>query len=226
MNKPKDQSEAMIQIANRRHHLRPGLVVLLLVGAITVLGLHLHQAGVGRSDTRTGRAADRVAGPNGSVNGDFLSISGTTATLTQVRGGQPAMVWFVAGGCASCAASIPAMAENITQLTGDGLMVITLGLYGDFPPGRGGATQVGEFAQAAAPGSLSRPGWIWGLASKDLSETYDPTGTPDVYLLIGPSGHVRYRGSVPVSSMPQLLAQAYRLRELAQPASTSAVPCC
>ncbi len=86
------------------------------------------------------------------------------------------MVWFVAGGCASCAASIPAVAAHLHRLT--------------------------------AGGPVTRPGWIWGIASPGLSRAHDPGGTPDVYALISSSGRITYRGSVPVSTMPQLLAAA------------------
>jgi hypothetical protein len=59
-----------------------------------------------------------------------------------------------------------------------------------------------------AGGPVTRPGWIWGIASPGLSRAHDPGGTPDVYALISSSGRITYRGSVPVSTMPQLLAAA------------------
>ena len=87
------------------------------------------------------------------------------------------MVWLVAGGRASCAASIPAVASNLGRITGDGVQVLTLGLYGDFPPGRGRVTDLLSFGRAAG-GKTSAASWRWGVASEALSMAYDPSGTP------------------------------------------------
>ncbi|MDA8357622.1 MAG: thioredoxin family protein [Actinomycetota bacterium] len=64
-------------------------------------------------------------------NGTFATPAGTVATIASLRN-KPTMVWFVAGGCASCAASIQAVASHLHQLTRARLRVVTLGLYGDF----------------------------------------------------------------------------------------------
>jgi hypothetical protein len=136
------------------------------------------------------------------------------------------MVWFVAGGCATCAASIPAVAAHFHQLRAAGLEVLTLGLYGDFSAGAKGAEQLIAFGRDATLNqSITRPGWEWGMASESLSLAYDPAGIPDLYVLVGPAGHIRYRNSVPDSTMGSLLAAAKRLDDHAR--TTSAVqPCC
>ncbi|MGC8514114.1 MAG: peroxiredoxin family protein, partial [Acidimicrobiales bacterium] len=153
-------------------------------------------------------------------NGDYTTPTGSNVTIASLRG-KPTLVWFVAGGCASCSASIPAVASHFAQLTSNGLQVLTLGLYGNFPQGKKGAVQLVTFGRAATAwgswGNIERPGWTWGMASESLSMAYDPTGTPDVYTLIGPQGHIRYRNSVPVSTMAQLLAA---VRSLDQPLET------
>lgn len=202
------------------------LATALLAFGVLAMGLHLTQDRMPVHPLAVSAARSTRTHPGAVVNGTFLTLAGTTSTVSQVRGGQPAMIWFVAGGCASCAASIPAVQENIQQLTGDGLIVISVGLYGDFPQGQTGVDQLREFADAAAPGALSHPGWIWGVGSRTLSETYDPSGTPDTYLLLNPNGQVRYRGSVPVSTMPELLAEAHSLGEAARTTAASSVPCC
>lgn len=120
-------------------------------------------------------------------------------------------MWFVAGGCASCAASIPAVSAHLQQLTGRGIQVVTLGLYGAFAAGKTGVGQLLSFARGANGGPVTRPGWTWGMASQALSMAYDPSGTPDVYVLFGPHGHIRYRNSVPDSTMAQLIDAAARL---------------
>ncbi len=88
------------------------------------------------------------------------------------------MVWFVAGGCASCAASIPAVASHLGQVTGRGLRVLTLGLSGDFLPGRAEVAQLLSFGRSVAGSNVERPGWRWWLASKPFGVAYDLSDTP------------------------------------------------
>lgn len=70
-------------------------------------------------------------------NGTSTTPAGASATIASLRG-QPTLVWFVAGGCASCAASIPAVAAHLSQITGHGVQVLTLGLYGASTNGKPG----------------------------------------------------------------------------------------
>lgn len=187
------------------------LVAAVGLGAFVTLGTGTgaegHQAAPLAAHAEPPRpVTDAPAAPNGT----YTTPSGRTATIAALRG-TPTMVWFVAGGCASCAASIPAVASHFATLTHSGLRVLTLGLYGAFPPGRAGVAQLLAFAKAAAGASVERPGWSWGMASKPLSMAYDPAGIPDTYVLIDGNGRVRYRNSVPVSTMHQLLAAAARL---------------
>ncbi len=154
-------------------------------------------------------------------NGMFTTASGTTTAIAALRG-TPTVVWFVAGGCATCAASIPAVAAHFDKLTHYGLRVLTLGLYGDFAPGEKGVGELLSFGRAAAGADIERPGWEWGLASKSLSLAYDPTGIPALYVLIGATGVIRYRNSVPVSTMRNLLAAAKRLGSRADASPGSA----
>lgn len=181
---------------------------------------------LGRGGAPTRRTAlpssSAVASDPPAPNGTFTTPFGTTATIASLRG-EPTMVWLVAGGCASCAASIPAVASNLGRITGDGVQILTLGLYGAFPPGHPGVTQLLSFGRAAG-GTTNAPGWHWGMASEALSMAYDPSGTPDQYVLIGPGGHIRYRNSIPVSTMPQLLAAATRLSRHAAPTADPTTP--
>ena len=213
----------------RRDRRRWDLVAgsLVLVAGLGAYALAGAGSGAARPAARLARSQQRPAAAPATLapNGTFITPSGRTATIASLRG-RPAMVWFVAGGCASCAASIPAVASHLDQLTGAGLRVLTLGLYGDFPSGKRGVAELLTFGrEAAVDVSIERPGWEWGMASKSLSLAYDPSGTPDVYVLIGPAGHIRYRNSVPVSTMGKLLAAAKRLDAHAETAS-AAQPCC
>lgn len=131
-------------------------------------------------------------------------VGGNTATIEQFRG-HPVMVWFVAGGCASCAASIPAVALQLTTFAGANTQILVLGLPADFEAGTAGLTELGQFAQAAAGSALKNTTWLWGMAPLALERVYDPTGTADAYALLNPSGKVAYANSVPVSTMGALL---------------------
>jgi len=202
------------------------LVVALGLGAFALVGTRS-----AATSPRTSRAAQPVATTHASApatpapNGTFITGSGTTATIASLRG-TPTMVWFVAGGCASCAASIPAVAAHFDQLRAAGLRVLTLGLYGDFAAGDKGVTQLLSFGREAAFNKpITRPGWEWGMASKTLSLAYDPAGIPDLYVLIGPTGGIRYRNSVPDSTMNELLAAAKNLGTRAH-ATAAEQPCC
>ena len=205
----------------------------LSAGALAVvLGLGAHavlSSGSGRlpQDVKVEASGQLSSAPAElAPNGTYTAPSGSTATIASLRG-KPTMVWFVVGGCASCAASIPAVASHLGQLTRSGLRVLTLGLYGDFPAGRAGIAQLLSFGSSAAGGSVERPDWLWGMASASLSLAYDPSGTPDVYTLIGPRGHIRYRNSAPVSAMPRLLAAAVAIggeRTAPDPRASSRLP--
>jgi len=222
-----------VQTTGRHGHRRwvvaaRALVVVLGLGAFALVRTGSGATRPDTSRTRQVAATKHASAPATPVlNGTFTTASGTTATIASLRG-TPTMVWFVAGGCASCAASIPAVAAHLDQLTEHGLRVLTLGLYGDFPSGRAGVTQLLGFGKSAARlarESITHPGWEWGMASKSLSLAYDPSGTPDLYVLIGPMGHIRYRNSVPVSTMGKLLAAAKRLDTHA-PTTVAVQPCC
>ncbi|MGC8472702.1 MAG: TlpA family protein disulfide reductase [Acidimicrobiales bacterium] len=177
----------------------------------------------GSASSSTSTRTSTVGTP--APNGTYTTPSGTTATIASLRG-KPTMVWFVAGGCASCAASIPAVAAHFHQLRAAGLRVLTLGLYGDFAVGNKGVAQLLSFGRHAAVNqSITRPGWQWGMASEALSLAYDPSGIPDLYVLIGPTGHIEYRNSVPDSTMGALVAAAKRLETHAQTAA-AVQPCC
>lgn len=189
----------------------------ILAGAlVATLGIGVYAVVGGQS---SGASAVAVRAPNGT----FVTASGSTVAIDSLWG-RPTLVWFVAGGCASCAASIPAVAAHLGQLARDGVQVLTLGLYGDFRNGHNGVVELLGFGRAAAGGSITRADWTWGMASAALSQAYDPSGTPDVYALIGPGGHIRYRNAVPVSTMPQLLAAAARLTGHPVPAESPAAP--
>lgn len=240
MNRPPDEPLEVRAPRLRRYFV--GLAALLVAAA---LGVHLLAGGPAPTSPAAASLAAGTAGPAGTrvhrasgtgpagqpaalgavaPNGTYTTVAGTTASVAALRG-RPAMVWFVAGGCASCAASIPAVAAHLRAIRSAGVRVLTLGLFGDFAPGAKGVAELLSFGRAAADGPVPRPGWDWGMASAALSLAYDPSGTPDVYVLIGAHGHLRYRNSVPVSTMSALLAAA-RALDVHDRTTSALPPCC
>jgi len=212
----------------RRWAVVAGVLALSLgLGTFALVGTRSSSTSPKTSGERQAAATEDAPDPaTPAPNGTFVTASGATATVASLRGA-PTMMWFVAGGCASCAASIPVVvAAHFHDLRATGLRVLTLGLYGDFAAGDKGVAQLLAFGHEAAFGEpIARPGWQWGMASKSLSLAYDPAGIPDLYVLIGPTGHIRYRNSVPGSTMKELLAAAKRLDNHAQTAA-AVQPCC
>jgi len=187
-----------------------GIAILLIITAI----LGLHYANEPSNSTAVKQSGGIPAGSflqppqpgQRAPGGTFITPTGTTATIASLRG-KLTMLWFVADSCAGCAASISAVSSNLQRITGKGVQILTLGLYGAFPPGKSGIAQLLRFGRAHG-GRMDVAGWRWGMATKALSMTYDPLHTPDEYLLIGPDGHIRYRNDTPSFTMSQLLAAA------------------
>lgn len=162
-----------------------------------------------------GTAAGAAA--NLAPNGVFTALEGNGTTVAALHGkdmtvaalrDKPTLLWFLVTGCSSCVASAPAIAKNLLRIEADGVHVVALDLYGDLPPTPQGWGQLAAWAANNAGPAWSSSDWTWGMASKALSLAYDPGGTPDLYVVIGPGGHLRYQNSVPVSTMGQLLAAA------------------
>jgi hypothetical protein len=139
-----------------------------------------------------------------SSGGPLTLVNGRSTSLTAFRG-RPTLVWFVADGCASCAASIPAVGSKLSAFAHADTRVLVLGIYGAFGQGDQARSQLTSFGRAAAGSKFSDPTWTWGVASAKLTTAYDPGGIPDEYFLLDRSGRVVYQGSVPVSTMGSLL---------------------
>lgn len=187
----------------RRRVLLAAVAALAVALAAGVLVAHHRSTTTASSPRGEGVTVATVGAA--APNGTFTTANGTRETIASLRG-HTTLVWLVAGGCASCAASIPAVAQHLTQLQDKGVQVLTLGLYGAFEPGERGAAQLTAFGREAAGANVTRSGWTWAMPSEALSIAYDPSGIPDEYFLVNPDGTITYQNSVPVSTMAQLLA--------------------
>jgi|SRR5579884_2031637 len=178
--------------------------------AILSLLLAVGLAACGAQGTPTPQSA-RSAGKHVAQPGVVTLIDGRTTSLAALHG-RPTLVWFVADGCASCAASIPAVGAHLSEFADAHTTVLVLGIYGAFGNGRQALAQLAAFGRSAAGTRFADPAWTWGVASPSLTEAFDPGGAPDEYFLLDRSGRVAYRGSVPVSTIGSLLTH---LKEVA-----------
>jgi hypothetical protein len=198
------QAERPLPAGRPRRRRRVGPASLVIVLAVA-LGLWAANQG---APAQTAAVSPAASGPGTGVaapSGAYTLLDGTQANLSALRG-QPTMVWFVADGCASCAVSIPAVAQHLGAFTRTGTRVVVLGIYGAFGQGSQGTAALAGFGKAAAGPSFKSPAWTWGLASQRLTTAYDPSGVPDAYYLLDAKGHIAYQNSVPVSTMGALLA--------------------
>ena len=138
-------------------------------------------------------------------DGTFTTLDANTATVAALRGkamtvaglrGKPTLLWLLVTSCSSCVASAPAIAKALPSLQADGVQVVSLDLYGALPSTLQGFDQLAAWAAHNAGPAWSSTDWTWGMASEPLSLAYDPSGTPDLYVLIGPRGHLRYQDSL------------------------------
>lgn len=186
---------------------RIGVIALIVLAVVAAGVWAARRGGSGHAARAAGAASatpSAAAASAAAREGSFTMLDGRHATLAALRG-RPVVVWFVAGGCASCAVSIPAMGAHLAAFRAARTQILVLGMYGAFGQGANQAAQLASFGKAAAGKSFASPAWTWGLASEQLTAAFDPSGTPDAYFLLDAAGHVVYQNSVPVSTMSALL---------------------
>ncbi len=131
----------------------------------------------------------------------FTAVDGTERRLSEFRG-QPVMLWFYASWCPTCQVGTMAVAEVIDQLKQAGVQIIQLQLYDNLgAPG----PSVEEFAKRYTGSLGPSSNWLWGEASQVASYTYDPSGYPDIYFLIGSDGIVQEIAPAPHVTMNVIL---------------------
>ncbi len=131
----------------------------------------------------------------------FTAVDGTERRLSEFRG-QPVMLWFYASWCPTCQVGTVAVAGKLDQLKQAGVQIIQLQLYNNLgAPG----PSVEEFATQYASSVPRSPNWLWGEASLVASYTYDPSGYPDIYFLIGRDGIVQEIAPAPHVTMNVIL---------------------
>ena len=179
---------------------RIGVITLILLAVVAAGTWAARRGGPAHAARAAGATSAAAAVPGGS----FTLLDGKHATLAALRG-RPVLVWFVAAGCSSCEASIPAVGAHLAAFRAARTRVLVLGMYGVYGQGATGTAALASFGKAAAGKAFASPAWMWGLASENLTAAFDPSGIPDTYFLLDAAGHVVYQNSVPVSTMAPLL---------------------
>lgn len=195
--------------ARRRHWLAITVLLPLLAGACGApaagSGARAPAAG---SSHHTASIPPKVGQP--APDGTLVDTAGESRTIASLRG-HPALIWFVAVSCSSCAVSVPVIAKHLPDFAAKGVHVTVVDLYGDLDSTAKGRADLATFAEHTARGRYGDPGWTWGVSSKPLSYAYDPDGEPDLYYLLDTHGIITDINSVPVSTIGQLLAAVNKL---------------
>lgn len=146
-----------------------------------------------------GPAQAQVAPGLAAPDATFTALNGSEHLLSEFKG-RKVMLWLLATWCSSCAAGAQALEENNNKL--GNLTVIPLETYGDAgypgPP-------MEAFARSYAPQMLTAQNWLWGNASQETTETYNPRNYPDIFFLIDEKGVVRYIDSAPAATINEII---------------------
>ncbi|HZU12114.1 MAG TPA: redoxin family protein [Chloroflexota bacterium] len=148
--------------------------------------------------------ASQLAIGSPAPSGTFTTVNGQTASTASLRG-KPTLLWFVTTWCPSCQSGTQVMAQNIRKLHADGVRVEELELYNNLG---GQGPDVPSFQRSYAGRAAYNPSWGWGIASQQLSSTYDPKGYLDIYYLLDANGNISYINGSPGATMPSLLRAA------------------
>lgn len=129
----------------------------------------------------------------------FTTLDGRELSLSEFRD-KKVMFWLLATWCPSCIAGAQVLAENNEQLSG--LTIIALETYGNAGyPG----PSMEAFAKQNAPAMLSAQNWLWGDASQEATEDYNPRNYPDIYFLIDEDGVLRDIDTAPAATINKII---------------------
>lgn len=183
------------------------LKVATIAGVAVIFGLFILSRQASPTMQPTANIPPLPSVGSKAPNGTFTTISGKTVSVASLRG-KPTLLWFVTTWCPTCQASTKTLAQNISVLAKGGVRVVEVELYDDL--GTPGPT-LQSFGRGYAGAAFHSPNWIWGVASKSMSETYDPAGYLDIYYVVDAKGRIRYVNSAPVQTMRQIKEEISRL---------------
>jgi hypothetical protein len=100
------------------------------------------------------------------------------------------------------------MPADLARLRAHRIRVVELEDYADLgQPGPGMAA----FGPTYAGAAYRSPDWVFGTASRALTQAYNPRGYLDIYYLLDAANRIVYASSGSAFTMTQLLARGARL---------------
>jgi len=151
------------------------------------------------SNSSAGLEKTEVARGKPAPEAVFTAIDGREIRLSEFKG-KKVMFWFLATWCPSCITGAQVLAQNNDELRN--LTIIALETYGN--AGYRGPS-IEEFAKQSAPDTLSAQNWLWGNASREATNVFNPTNFPDVYFLIDEDGIIRAIDGAPSATINKII---------------------
>jgi len=117
--------------------------------------------------------------------------------------GKKIMLWLFSTWCPSCIVGFQALAKKQDELKKNKLTIIVLRNYknGGYP----GPTVI-EFAKKYGKNLLKAKNWVFGEASNNLENIYNPKKYPDIYFLINSKGIIVDMNGAPAATIDNILS--------------------
>lgn len=174
---------------------KDGLIIWAIV-ILVVVGIFLIPKFTG---SKNNSEASQIQIGEKAPDAEFTNIDGEKLKLSDYRG-ERVMFWYLATWCPSCIKGAEVLEENNDQL--EGMKVIALKTYGN--AGYKGPTIL-EFAQKYSPDALNYDNWVWGDASQQGTNTYNPQNYPDIYFLIDENGILQDIDRAPAATLNKII---------------------
>ncbi|WEL23098.1 DUF3105 domain-containing protein [Candidatus Nanohalovita haloferacivicina] len=168
------------------------LLVGLTVGGYYALSPSNTSAGDGYSHSHTAEIGSQA--PDSS----FTTVNGEEFKLSKYSG-EKRMIWLYATWCPSCYKGAQVLQARNEQLKD--MKIIALKTKGNAGYS-GPSTQ--QFADKYAPETLNKENWVWGKASQELTNIYNPQNTPDIIWLVKPNGEIYAKTAAPAARINQI----------------------
>jgi thiol-disulfide isomerase/thioredoxin len=168
------------------------LLVGLAAGGYYALIPSNTSAGDGHSHSHTAEIGNQA--PDAS----FTTVSGGELQISKYEG-EKRMIWLMATWCPSCKKGAQVLQARNSQLKD--MKIIALKTKGN--AGYSGPS-IQQFANQYAPETLNKQNWVWGDASQELTNIYNPRNTPDIIWLVKPNGEIYAKTAAPAARINQI----------------------
>lgn len=174
------------------------LLIGLVAGGYYALSPSSASAGDGNSRLHTAEIGSQA------LDASLTTVSGDKLQLSKYEG-EKRMIWLYATWCPSCKKGVQVLQDRNEQLKD--MKIIALKTKGN--AGYSGASAQ-QFANKFAPQTLKKENWVWGTASQELTNIYNPRNTPDIIWLVKPNGEIYARTAAPAARINQITRFAHK----------------